>query len=412
MPLTMLLGMLLIVVLATLVLARPYLQTAVDTGVRRRRANVLAYQSRLAEIEADVASAVVDADSAGELRDETAARLLSDTDVPAEAPAASFAPRRWGVVLALLLVVAAGTLAGYFLDGSWQTRELIEISREDPRAAQQQMLQSMVTKLQAQVRREPDDAEGWAMLGRSQALLGEYGKSAQAYAEANSRSGGQPRPDWLVGEGEALAMSRDQQLGAARKLFDRALQLDPGHGRALWYAGLTAAQEEDYGAALDHWLMLRKQELPADLAAVLDERLPQLAQLSGRKLPASEPTGPAAAADVLALNVTVDVAPALRAQFAGDGVLFIFARAASGPPMPLAVQRVEGAKLPMQVKLDDSLAMMPDLKLSRFDAWTVTARYSRSGVATPSSGDLEGTLSVTREQAAAPLNLLIDHVVP
>lgn len=401
-------GMLLIVVIAALALARPYWQTAVDTGVRRRRANVLAYQSRLAEIEADLASAVVDADSVTELRDETAARLLTDTEVQAEAATAVTAPRRWGVVLLILLLIGAATGIGYYQDGSWQTRDLIELSRADPQAAQQQMLEAMVTKLQAQVAREPEDAEGWAMLGRSQVLLGRHAEALRAYGEANRRSEAQPRPDWLVGEGEAMVMSRDHQLAAARSLFERALQLDPGHGRALWYAGLAAAQAEDYGTALDHWLTLRKQELPQDLAAVLDERLPQLAQLSGRSLPEHARITPPG----VALTVNVELAPAVRAQAAGDGVLFVFARAASGPPMPLAVQRIENAKLPLQVVLDDSLAMMPDLKLSRFDAWTVTARYSRSGVATPSSGDIEGSVSVTRAQAGAPLALVIDRVVP
>jgi hypothetical protein len=91
-----------------------------------------------------------------------------------------------------------------------------------------------------------------------------------------------------------------------------------------------------------------------------------------------------------AIEVTVDLDPALAGRLADGDTLFVFARAAQGPRMPLAIVRQSAGQFPITVTLDDSQAMMPSLKLSNFSEISVGARVSRSGNATPQPGDLEG----------------------
>jgi cytochrome c-type biogenesis protein CcmH len=73
----------------------------------------------------------------------------------------------------------------------------------------------------------------------------------------------------------------------------------------------------------------------------------------------------------------------------GD-TLFVFARAAEGPRMPLAILKRGAGELPLSFTLDDSMAMSAELRLSAFNDVVVGARISKSGNATPQPGDLQG----------------------
>lgn len=401
--------MIMIAVLAGLLLARPYWRREADTGMRRLRANVVAYQDRVAEIQNEFDSGLLDAESAAALRKEADQQVLEAGDSTEAAAPAPSGRRLWVAPALALLLVAIASL-GYWWSGSWRTQGLITLAQDDPVEAQRQMVDGMVAQLESRLQRVPDDAEGWAMLGRSYQTLGRGPEALQAYQRANGLTTGRPQADWLVAEGELKAMTTESRdLQGSRALFAQALALEPGHPRALWYAGLSAAQGGDYGAALDFWLRLRDQELPPEIVQLLDQRLPQLAQLAGRELP---PPKAAPATDAVRLQLEVALAPALRSKVAPGMVLFVFARAENGPPMPLAVRRIESPALPQTVTLDDSLAMMPELKLSQFEQWTVIARLSRSGTVQAESGDLEGRLSVSRAEAGRPLPLVLDRVVP
>ena len=130
-------------------------------------------------------------------------------------------------------------------------------------------------------------------------------------------------------------------------------------------------------------------------------------QLVARGEPLPElPAAPAA----VQLKVKVSLAPELVGKVKPDDSLFVFARAASGPPMPLAAKRLKVADLPVEVSLSDSDAMMPQLKLSNFAEIRLVARVSRAG--TPTAGEWVGQSAVlkTAEAAAAgEQQLLIDH---
>jgi len=104
--------------------------------------------------------------------------------------------------------------------------------------------------------------------------------------------------------------------------------------------------------------------------------------------------------------------PALAAQAAPEDTVFIFARAAQGPPMPLAIVRLQVKDLPTDVTLDDSQAMMPAMKLSNYAEVVVGARVSKRGDALPASGDLQVLSDALQTQSTAAVSLTIDQVIP
>lgn len=402
-------GVVLMVLLGAVVslwMTRPLWRYTVDAGQRRRAANVAAYRQRLGEIESDAAAGLVDAETLASLRAELDARLLLDAGAADAHAAAPYSKRRGmlSVVLGLLLLALA--IGAYFDAGSWKLQQQIAAN---PQGAQPPgSVEEMVAKLAERLAQKPGDAQGWAMLGRSYFVLERYAESAEAYAKANALTDSE-EPALLVNEGEALALAQDRALaGKPRALFEAALARDPQFTKALWYAGLAAEEAGDAVLARSRWVELSKQELPENVRAALKERLdatpaaaPEVAQDS-----AATPPAPV-------LRLAVRLSSALAAQVPADATLFVFAKAASGPPMPLAVYRGKASELPREVRLDDSMAMMPTMKLSSFEQWIVTARVSRVGQPQAVSGDVQGSLAVARKDLGeAALELVLDQVVP
>lgn len=403
-----LVAMLLLGLLAGLRLSYPLWSGRKRVALRRQRANVAAYRSRLDEIDADTETRVLDAEAAQQLRDEAAVRLLRDAnDDDSAMPDTGASRKPWLAVVLVLLLVGVTALV-YWRADSWRTRGLIELAERDPQAAQQALVDSMVAKLQARLASTPEDAEGWAMLGRSYSMLQRHAEAADAYGKANALTQAQPQPDWLVAEGEARGFADPRRrLEPQRALFERALQLAPEHPKALWYGGAAALQAGDDATALARWSALRRQQLPAEITALLDQELPQLAARSGQTW-----TPPPAAGAGVALTVRVSLAESLRTQLKPGMRLLVFAKAENGPPMPLAVQRVADPQLPLTVTLDDSMAMLPNMKLSQFERWTITARLTSGAGAEALSGDLEGRHAAGRADVAAPMELVIDQQLP
>ncbi|MGD8629359.1 MAG: c-type cytochrome biogenesis protein CcmI, partial [Gammaproteobacteria bacterium] len=123
-----------------------------------------------------------------------------------------------------------------------------------------------------------------------------------------------------------------------------------------------------------------------------------------------ETAAPAAAATAIQVSVSLD--PQLAAQVEPDDTVFVFARAAQGPRMPLAIVRKQVRDLPLSVSLDDSLAMSPAMVLSKFTEVSVGARVSRSGNAMPQSGDLQGSKSPVVVGKDNNVEITIDSRVP
>jgi cytochrome c-type biogenesis protein CcmH len=253
----------------------------------------------------------------------------------------------------------------------------------------------MVERLAAKLKDKPDDVEGWKMLGRSYGALGRFPVAAEAYAKAAARA---PRDaDLLVDFADVLAMANGQRLaGDPEKLIERALQIDPKNLKGLALAGTAAFNRGDFAGAAARWERMLAL-LPADSedARVIRDNIEQARAKAGA---------------AVKLAGTVSLSPKLKGRAAPDDTVFIFARAAEGPRVPLAVLRKKVRDLPASFSLDDSMAMAPGARLSGFPRVVVGARISKSGNAVPQPGDLQGSSAEVANDAAG-VKVMIDAVV-
>ena len=177
-----------------------------------------------------------------------------------------------------------------------------------------------------------------------------------------------------------------------------------------------AAVQGDFNTALKHWRRLDSM-IPADsnAAPLIKEAIAEAQNaLSGEapqttQAPVEAVTEPTAD---IALLVHVSLDPNLVDQVDKTDTVFVYAQALSGPPMPLAVSRKQVSDLPLQVTLDDSMAMMPAMKLSKFKQVRVAARISKSGNAIPQSGDFQAKVAPITVSSRDTVSLVIRDKIP
>lgn len=383
-----------LVVVVVLALAWPLLRPPAASVVRAEASNLRLLRDQLAELDADRAAGILDAEQYGAARAELERRVLDETH---EAEVAVQARPGRGSVLLLALavpVVAAGLYA------QLGNLEGLQASDRPPHATDADV-ESLVQRLAERMQAQPEDPTGWALLGRAYAGLQRWDASAQAMGEAVKRS--PPDPDLLADYADVLAMAQGQTLkGEPERLVQRALALAPDHLKSLALAGSAAFERGDALTALKHWERA-KAVAPAGspFAQGLDGSIAEARAAAGTAAPA-----PQAAASAAPLQVTVRVAPALAGSLPPGATLFVFARAIDGPRAPLAVVRQPAGAGPVRVQLDDSTAMSPELRLSSQRRVVVTARISASGNATPQAGDLEGQTDAV--DSSGSVELLID----
>jgi cytochrome c-type biogenesis protein CcmH len=388
-------------VLALGLLLRP-LWSRSTKHVSRVELSLSVHRDQLRELDADLAAGTLARADYDRARMEIERRALDDAREERPAKGAGPLPRK--AVLSLAAAVPVVALAVYMAVGN--VRGLDPQQREQGSIGLQE-IEAMVERLAERLDKDPDDAEGWRMLGRSYGVMGRYAEAANAYARAAARS---PRDADLLAElADALAMARGQNLqGEPEELVHRALQIDPKNLRALALAGTAAFSREDYRAAARHWQAMLAQ-LPAGSE---DARMVQANIEEAKALAGQKKKGPAQKkAAAPALTGTVSLSPKLAAQAAPDDTVFIFARATEGPPMPLAAVRRKVRDLPVRFTLDDSMAMTPAAKLSGFPKVVVVARVSKGGTPTAQRGDLEGKSAPVANDVKGVV-LVIDSVVP
>jgi cytochrome c-type biogenesis protein CcmH len=379
--------------LALFLLLRPLLARRAGGSVSRRAANVAIYRDQQRELDADLAAGKIAQADHERARTELESRLLEDVDAAEDA-----APRRSGRGAAMLVgvVVPACALAIYLFIGNPGVVD----PRADPHAASAAQIEAVVERLAARLRENPEDADGWKMLGRSYVVLGRFAQAVDAYAKAAVRA---PRDAQLLADfADALAMTRGQSLqGEPEQLVWRALEIDPQNLKALALAGTVAFDRKEFKAAADYWQRMLPLVPPdSEDARTVRENVEEARKLAGAGPVAKHP----------GLRGTVRISPQFKEKFAPGDTVFIYARAAEGPAMPLAALRRSARELPVDFAFDDSMAMAPGMALSAHPRVVVIARISRSGGATSQPGDLQGA-SVPVANDAKGVDVVIDAVV-
>ncbi|SEI86974.1 tetratricopeptide repeat protein [Frateuria terrea] len=304
------------------------------------------------------------------------------------------------LVVAFVLPLTAGGL--YLLVGTPVTLDGV--------AAQPTMdIDQAVAELRDHLKQQPDDLQGWLLLAQTEAAMHQDAQARSAYGQALRLD---PHSSTaMVGWAEADSMARsDHRIeGRALDLLKQAVKADPANQRGLWLLGISQFQHDDYTAATATWRRLQPLLDPgSNVAKAVTEQIAVAeARAGGKPAPAAAaaPQGPR-------LTVKVELDPSLRGKLRPGAVLFVYARAEQGPPMPLAVARLEASRLPATVTLTDAMAMSPQFKLSSTDKVFVGARVSASGQAIAQAGDLEGDAGVVDVDHAGPIRIVIDKVHP
>jgi cytochrome c-type biogenesis protein CcmH len=382
----------------------------------RNQQNVAIARERLKELESEYGRGSLSEDDYEQAKQELEQALLNDVDdslassasVRTSTTRASLAWVALGVPLAaVLLYLQLGT------PGALQPQVQSAVPQEghaggDTAATMEQLVAGLAAKLQE----EPENAEGWFMLGRSYMSMGRYPEAAEAFKRVLNLVGDEPAV--LLRYADALAMARGGQMaGEPFELIKRALQLKPDDTTGLWLAGLGYEEQGQYEQAVQHWRKLETmmQDDPASLNEVRN-LIARAEQKLGRPVTAQAATPEPIAVSGAALKVTVSLDAALQDKVSAEDTVFIFARAIEGPPMPLAAVRKQVRDLPVTVTLDDSMAMMPQMKLSNFAEVRIGARISKSGSPAAQSGDLQGEVTPVQTNSKTMTPVSINQVLP
>lgn len=390
----------------------PLLRGGGSTGRGERdAANIQLYRDELADLEREHAAGTLAAQEYREAKEEIERRLLEDVAPAAPARDAAAPARRASRWAALAIAIALPLVAVlvYLRFGDMQALE--PGAQQAGHQVTPEQIAVMVDKLAQRMQQNPGDAQGWAMLGRSYAVLGRFAESAQAYARAVALVNNDAA--LLADYADSLAMSRNGNLqGDPYDIVKRGLEFDPKNFKLLALAGSAEFQNKNYAAAADYWQRsLAETQGDSDFARELRSSIDEARRLGNLPVAQAQAPAPAlAAAANSAITGTVRLAPALAGKVSPGDTLFVFARPADGSRMPVAILRVSAAQLPYAFRLDDSLAMTPANKLSDQKRVLVGARISKSGDALPRAGDLEAQ-TAQAAPGAEGLVLTIDQVV-
>lgn len=308
-------------------------------------------------------------------------------DVRADTAAAPVEDRRRTVLAAATAVLVCALAVGLYAKlGTPDATRAVE-SQQSAHAVSPQQIQAMVARLAEKLQQNPADGEGWLMLARSYAALGRFPEAAAAYGRAFSIL--PPDAQHLSDYADTLAMAQGRSLaGEPEKIIQRALAADPNNVKALALSGSAAFERQDYAAAIAEWRKIPAL-LPPD-SPIVERIHGSIADAESRMGGGAVRPAAAAAPAAGAIHGIVALDSSLRGEAGDNDTVFVFARAASGPRMPVAIKRMTVRELPARFVLDDSASMAGGPTLSSQATVVVGARVSKSGNATPQPGDLEG----------------------
>ena len=423
--------------------------------------NLDVFRQQLAELDGDLALGRLDQDQYAAARRDLERELVHDLEPVDSGKVQPQTGNQHWPALILALAIPAAAVALYLNIGDLGIIPKLEAAGVAPTAQAQDAvghatlpdgspmppLETLAEQLAQRLEQKPDNPTGWLMLARTWFSLENQGKGMAALERAYAVA---PRqPEVLLAYAEALAETNDNRLdGRPVELLDALLAIEPDNLNGLWLRGMAAFQVTDFPGALSRWEPLmaaldpagpdaqeltKFMEMARSKAGLSGAGGPAASQPAPVPAPAPAPSVPVAAPAPIAavqappavqqkpqapaakpsgLTVSVALDPALAAQTTPDTTVFIYAKAVAGPPMPLAAQRVRVADLPVTLTLDDTMAMMPQMRLSAFPQVTVGARISRSGQAMPQSGDLEGEVSPVASNQTALVAVTIGRVRP
>lgn len=311
------------------------------------------------------------------------------------------------LVIGGVIALGLATFALYRVTGT-------PASIEQAASAMPVSLEAAIAELRAELKRNPNQPEGWQLLGKTLASQGKPTEASDAFAQAVKLL--PDDPNLLVEAAQArLYASPDRKLDAQAIAWVRhALSQQPGHQRATWLLGISQRQNGQPAEAAKTWEPLLSQVDPATAATLRQQIDAARGEAGLPPLPAAavEPVAQTASANALTVKVALDPDFASRVRLRGETTVFVIARIPGGPPMPVAVEKHTLQDLPLTLTLDDGDSPMPTQKLSALKEVELIARLSASGDPMRQQGDLESKAVRVTLPAAAPVELVLGSADP
>lgn len=417
----------LLLVLAAVFIFFPLMLPRQKKEPNRQAANVELFQTRLAELEQDQENGVFDAEEYQRLKLELERRLLEDVGLEdkntqqldsgdsIKKPSKPMLLTCFAVIVVVAIVVyqQIGAKADWAI-----ASQLTDLQQ---RAAAGEMdeaeVQQLMVKLSDRLEQNPDNAHYLMLLASMQMEREDYPAATDAYQRLSILFPADPTV--LARYAQALYLSSDRNLTPqVQAVSEQVLLLDPAQPTVLGMLGIANFEGGDFPAAIDYWTRMLPSLGPVSPnrkmieGGIAEARRLLQQQNGGEVVSAIEQEQPQTVSANNA-SITVNVVVGDNVNVAPETSVFVFARAVSGPALPLAVKRMQVADLPATITLDDSMAMAPGMNLSSYPEVQLVARISLQGSAIKASGDIEGASgSVQWADFDGTVKLVIDQVLP
>jgi cytochrome c-type biogenesis protein CcmH len=384
---------LLLAIPVIVLLIKPLLFPRPLRDVNRTQLNARIYKQQVNELERDVDLGVIAPEEQANIRQDLENTLAASLEQ--EAPPASLTPKqRMIAITSLIVLVPAITIAAYLKTGDTNYEQL------NPETAATMSMDEAVAGLEAKLNADPNNVEGWLMLGRSYEMLGKPEKTVQSFRRARAVSNN--NPDITAMLAFALIRATNSFGGEPITLLHQVLQQSPNNQEALFLVGRYHFDQGENQQALALWEKLITLTSPKDSVPVqkmIDEAKSRLG------IAVTEPPTPAKGGAYVVVNL--DIAPALRTTIANpkQTTVFIYIQAATGPKMPLIAKKITVADLPASVRLDNTMALNPERTLNSVANLVVSARLSQSGDALATANDRVVTKTIKDLNQAIDLML-------
>lgn len=405
------LGIAALLLLAIVIVCLPLFITLRGSELKRQDSNVEIYKSQLNDLAVDLENGRIDEAEYEGLSQEIKLNLLADTQEQKESSNKSNASGKWVVIPSIILMVGVSIVA-YIKLGAENELAITQLLQASGQADfTQEDAVELIDRLTLQTQQDPNDIEMWYLLARLNFDVGQFDQAVIGFTQVLQRLPIDSKQDQAVAMAQlaqAQFFANGRQLDAATEsLLKDVLDINPKNETALGLLGVAAYESKQYVDAVQYWQRLISMMSASNPNAMaiqggINKALEQMTPQEREQIEQAQ--------DVVTpsvIQVTVNVAQEIISKLPKNADLFVLAKAENGPPMPLAVKRISVDQWPVTVTLDDSMAMMPALRLSQFEKVIITARISKSGVGNAKPGDLEGVSGVISNQVKR-LNISIN----